>query len=177
MIASGSRSDSFALRLLSSGPHAALMFPKLGAAQIARIATHSAVLGPVYVLRSLSTNAKFAYHGLRIRADAYQRVTAGDTVWMCIACSACTTVCPAQIPVTTSLMGCGAFPETHRLSLRWLGMHGAAFANFCTNLAGGAAVAVILAGTGFVAERLYGLDADPRLPALWAIRRTRGYVR
>ena len=26
----------------------------------------------------------------------------------------------AQIPVTTTLMGCGAFPETHRLSLRWL---------------------------------------------------------
>ncbi len=27
-------------------------------------------------------------------------------------------------------MGCGAFPETHPLSLRWLGMHGAAFANW-----------------------------------------------
>jgi len=33
-----------------------------------------------------------------------------------------------KIPVTTTLMGCGAFPETHELSLRWLGMHGAAFA-------------------------------------------------
>src|SRR6266705_2123285 len=29
-----------------------------------------------------------------------------------------------QIPVTTTIMGCGAFPETHPLSLRWLGMHG-----------------------------------------------------
>ena len=34
------------------------------------------------------------------------------------------------IPVTTTLMGIGAFPETHPLSLRWLGMHGAAFANW-----------------------------------------------
>ncbi len=34
------------------------------------------------------------------------------------------------IPVTTTIMGCGAFPETHPQSLRWLGMHGAAFANW-----------------------------------------------
>jgi acetolactate synthase-1/2/3 large subunit len=39
----------------------------------------------------------------------------------------------AQIPVTTTIMGCGAFPETNRLSLRWLGMHGAAFANWAVN--------------------------------------------
>jgi acetolactate synthase-1/2/3 large subunit len=39
----------------------------------------------------------------------------------------------AQIPVTTTLMGCGAFPETHALSLRWLGMHGSAFANWAVN--------------------------------------------
>ena len=39
----------------------------------------------------------------------------------------------AQIPVTSTLMGCGAFPETHPLSLRWLGMHGAAFANWAVN--------------------------------------------
>ena len=38
-----------------------------------------------------------------------------------------------QIPVTTTIMGCGAFPETHALSLRWLGMHGAAFANWAVN--------------------------------------------
>src|SRR5215468_2220603 len=38
-----------------------------------------------------------------------------------------------QIPVTSTIMGCGAFPETHRLSLRWLGMHGAAFANWAVN--------------------------------------------
>src|SRR5689334_8625317 len=38
-----------------------------------------------------------------------------------------------QIPVTSTIMGCGAFPETHRLSLRWLGMHGAAYANWAVN--------------------------------------------
>jgi len=38
-----------------------------------------------------------------------------------------------QIPVTTTIMGCGAFPEEHPLSLRWLGMHGAAFANWAVN--------------------------------------------
>src|SRR5690348_15294221 len=38
-----------------------------------------------------------------------------------------------QIPVTSTIMGCGAFPETHKLSLRWLGMHGAAYANWAVN--------------------------------------------
>jgi acetolactate synthase-1/2/3 large subunit len=38
-----------------------------------------------------------------------------------------------QIPVTTTIMGCGAFPETSDLSLRWLGMHGAAFANWAVS--------------------------------------------
>ena len=38
-----------------------------------------------------------------------------------------------QIPVTTTIMGCGAFPENHPLSLRWLGMHGAAYANWAVN--------------------------------------------
>ncbi len=35
----------------------------------------------------------------------------------------------ANIPVTTTLLGLGSFPETHRLSLKMLGMHGSAFAN------------------------------------------------
>src|SRR5207248_6497534 len=38
-----------------------------------------------------------------------------------------------QIPVTTTSMGCGAFPETNELSLRWLGMHGTAYANWAVN--------------------------------------------
>ena len=42
-------------------------------------------------------------------------------------------VAATQIPVTTTLMGCGCYPETDRLSLRWLGMHGAAFANWAVN--------------------------------------------
>ncbi len=35
----------------------------------------------------------------------------------------------AQIPVTTTLLGKGVFPETHPLSLGMLGMHGTAYAN------------------------------------------------
>ena len=35
----------------------------------------------------------------------------------------------AQIPVTTTLLGKGVFPETHELSLGMLGMHGTAYAN------------------------------------------------
>ena len=38
-----------------------------------------------------------------------------------------------QIPVTTTIMGCGAFPETHPLALRWLGMHGTAYANWAVS--------------------------------------------
>ncbi len=38
-----------------------------------------------------------------------------------------------QIPITTTIMGVGAFPETHPLSLRWLGMHGTAFANWAVS--------------------------------------------
>jgi acetolactate synthase-1/2/3 large subunit len=34
-----------------------------------------------------------------------------------------------QIPVTTTLLGKGAFPETHELSVGMLGMHGTAYAN------------------------------------------------
>ena len=34
------------------------------------------------------------------------------------------------IPVTTTLTGLGGFPETHPLSLKMLGMHGSAYANY-----------------------------------------------
>lgn len=37
------------------------------------------------------------------------------------------------IPVTSTIMGCGALSETDPLSLRWLGMHGAAFANWAVS--------------------------------------------
>jgi len=36
----------------------------------------------------------------------------------------------ANIPVTTTLMGLGAFPEDHPLSVKMLGMHGTAYANY-----------------------------------------------
>jgi acetolactate synthase-1/2/3 large subunit len=38
-----------------------------------------------------------------------------------------------QIPVATTLMGIGAFPENHPLSLKWLGMHGTVYANNAVN--------------------------------------------
>ena len=37
------------------------------------------------------------------------------------------------IPVVTTLMGIGAFDTTHSLSMRMLGMHGAAFANYAVD--------------------------------------------
>jgi acetolactate synthase-1/2/3 large subunit len=38
-----------------------------------------------------------------------------------------------QIPITSTIMGCGSYPETHPLSLRWLGMHGTAYANWAVS--------------------------------------------
>src|SRR5690348_16718187 len=38
-----------------------------------------------------------------------------------------------QIPVATTLMGIGGFPEDHPLSLKWLGMHGTVYANCAVN--------------------------------------------
>lgn len=40
-----------------------------------------------------------------------------------------------NIPVTTTLMGIGTFPETHPLSLGMLGMHGTAYANYAISAA------------------------------------------
>jgi len=41
----------------------------------------------------------------------------------------------AQIPVTTTLLGIGSFPQSHVLSLGMLGMHGMAHANLAVNAA------------------------------------------
>jgi len=38
-----------------------------------------------------------------------------------------------NIPVTTTLMGVGCFPDNHPLSLKWLGMHGTYYANRAAN--------------------------------------------
>lgn len=38
-----------------------------------------------------------------------------------------------NIPVTTTLMGIGGFPETHMQSLKWLGMHGTVYANYAVD--------------------------------------------
>jgi len=39
----------------------------------------------------------------------------------------------AQVPVVTTLLGIGSFPESHVLSFGWLGMHGMAYANQAVN--------------------------------------------
>jgi acetolactate synthase I/II/III large subunit len=39
----------------------------------------------------------------------------------------------SNIPVATTLMGVGAFPETHPLSMQWFGMHGAAYGNWAVD--------------------------------------------
>jgi acetolactate synthase-1/2/3 large subunit len=39
----------------------------------------------------------------------------------------------ANIHVATTLMGVGAFPETHRLSMKWFGMHGSAYGNWAVD--------------------------------------------
>jgi acetolactate synthase-1/2/3 large subunit len=38
-----------------------------------------------------------------------------------------------NIPVTTTIMGIGCFPETDPLSLKWLGMHGTVYANYAVD--------------------------------------------
>ncbi|MDO8539374.1 MAG: biosynthetic-type acetolactate synthase large subunit [Opitutaceae bacterium] len=38
-----------------------------------------------------------------------------------------------NVPVATTLMGLGAFPETHPLSMQWFGMHGAAYGNWAVD--------------------------------------------
>ncbi|MDQ8205318.1 biosynthetic-type acetolactate synthase large subunit [Pelagicoccus sp. SDUM812003] len=37
------------------------------------------------------------------------------------------------IPVASTLMGVGSFPETHELSLKWFGMHGSAYGNWAVH--------------------------------------------
>jgi len=38
-----------------------------------------------------------------------------------------------NVPVATTLMGVGSFPETHPLSMQWFGMHGAAYGNWAVD--------------------------------------------
>ncbi|HET7757297.1 MAG TPA: biosynthetic-type acetolactate synthase large subunit [Steroidobacteraceae bacterium] len=75
-----------------------------------------------------------------------------------------------NIPVVTTLMGIGAIPTTHPLSLRMLGMHGAAFANYAVDdcdflIAIGARfddrVAGVPAKFARNARRIAHLDVDP----------------
>jgi acetolactate synthase-1/2/3 large subunit len=75
-----------------------------------------------------------------------------------------------DLPVVTTLMGIGAFDTTHRLSMRMLGMHGAAFANYAVDdcdflIAVGSRfddrVAGVPARFARNAKRIAHLDIDP----------------
>ena len=39
-----------------------------------------------------------------LRAERFENVLDSDSVWMCVSCYACTTVCPKEIPLTPGLM-------------------------------------------------------------------------
>jgi Fe-S oxidoreductase len=39
-----------------------------------------------------------------LRADRFSKLLETDTVWMCVSCYACTSACPAQVPLTPGLM-------------------------------------------------------------------------
>ena len=39
----------------------------------------------------------------------------------------------SNIPITTTIMGVGCFPETHPLSMRWFGMHGTVAGNYAVD--------------------------------------------
>ena len=39
-----------------------------------------------------------------LRADRFDTVLKSETIWLCMSCYACTTVCPAQIPLTGGLL-------------------------------------------------------------------------
>ncbi len=75
----------------------------------------------------------------------------------------------ASIPVTTTLMGKGALPETHELSLGMLGMHGTKYANYAvteTDLLIGVGVRFDDRVTGNVSKfapnaKIIHIDIDP----------------
>ena len=74
-----------------------------------------------------------------------------------------------NLPVTTTLMGLGAFPETHELSMGMLGMHGTAYANYavtCCDLLIGIGVRFDDRVTGHIEKfapnaKIIHIDIDP----------------
>jgi len=60
----------------------------------------------------------------------------------------------AQIPVVTTLLGIGGFPESHILSYGWLGMHGMTYANMAVE----AADAIIAIGMRFSERSTCGVS-------------------
>ncbi len=71
--------------------------------------------------------------GLIEKADRPVLYTGGGIITSGAAAELRKFVEATRIPITTTIMGIGGFPEDHELSLRWLGMHGAAFANWAVS--------------------------------------------
>lgn len=40
----------------------------------------------------------------QVRANRFQNILSTENIWMCVSCYACTSVCPAKIPITAGLM-------------------------------------------------------------------------
>ncbi len=89
---------------------------------------------PTYRLRTEPAEAEIEAVREAIRACERPCVYAGGGIITAGAHQELRQVAEAyNFPVTTTLLGLGAFPETHPLSLKWLGMHGAYYANCAAN--------------------------------------------
>ncbi|NOY80466.1 MAG: biosynthetic-type acetolactate synthase large subunit [Kiritimatiellaeota bacterium] len=89
---------------------------------------------PTYRLRTEPSDAEVEAVREAIRACERPCVYAGGGIIAAGAHQELRKVAEAyNLPVTTTLLGLGAFPESHPLSLKWLGMHGAYYANCAAN--------------------------------------------
>ena len=76
-----------------------------------------------------------------------------------------------NIPVTSTIHGCGVFDESHDLSLQWCGMHGNAAANYCLQESD----CIIALGSRFD-DRTTGLIKDYAPKAFEAFKHRKGGI-
>lgn len=80
-------------------------------------------------------------------------------------------VCKANVPVTSTIHAVGTFPEDHPLSMKWLGMHGLA----CANYAVSESDLIINIGARFD-DRTIGDPSSYGCNARWAFRAGKGGI-